>query len=60
MRVLICGGGDVALLLARRMSREGNDVVIVEQDAKRCDYLEEALDATVVRGNASSIRTLQK
>jgi trk system potassium uptake protein TrkA len=38
MRVLICGGGDVALLLARRMSREGNDV----------------------RGNASSIRTLQQ
>lgn len=60
MRVLICGGGDVALLLARRMSREGNDMVIVEQDAKRCDYLEETLDATVVRGNASSIRTLQK
>lgn len=60
MRVLICGGGDVALLLARRMSREGNDVVIVEQDAKRCDYLDEALDATVVRGNASSVRTLQK
>ncbi len=60
MRVLICGGGDVALLLARRMSREGNDVVIVEQDAKRCEHLDEALDATVVKGNASSIRTLQK
>jgi len=60
MRVLICGGGDVALLLARRMSREGNDVVIVEQDPKRCDYLDEALDATVIRGNASSARTLQK
>lgn len=60
MRVLICGGGDVALLLARRMSREGNDVVIVELDPKRCEYLDEALDATIVRGNASSIRTLQK
>jgi trk system potassium uptake protein len=60
MRVLICGGGDVALLLGRRMSREGNDVVIVEQDAKRCEYLEEALDATIVCGNASSIRVLQR
>lgn len=60
MRVLVCGGGDVALLLARRMSREGNDVSIVERDAKRCEYLDEVLDATVVCGNASSIRTLQR
>ncbi|MCZ2155900.1 MAG: NAD-binding protein, partial [Bryobacterales bacterium] len=58
MRVLICGGGDIALLLARRMSREGNDVVVVEADAKRCEYLEEALDATIVRGSAASSRTL--
>ncbi|MDZ7637410.1 MAG: NAD-binding protein [Bryobacterales bacterium] len=60
MRVLICGGGDVALLLARRMSREGNDVVVVESDAKRCEYLEEALDATIVRGSAASSRTLHR
>jgi trk system potassium uptake protein TrkA len=60
MRVLICGGGDVALLLAKRMSREGNDVVIVEADAKRCEYLEEALDATIVRGSAASSRTLHR
>lgn len=60
MRVLICGGGDVALLLARRMSREGNDVVVVEADARRCEYLEEALDATIVRGNAASSRALHR
>lgn len=60
MRVLICGGGDVALLLARRMSREGNDVVVVEADARRCEYLEEALDATIVRGHAASGRTLHR
>src|SRR3546814_4851816 len=48
------------LLLARRMSREGNDVVIVESDSKRVDHLEEALDATIVRGSAASIRTLQR
>ena len=60
MRILIAGGGDVALLIASRLIREGNDVVLVEQDAARCEQLEEALDAKVVRGNATSVLSLRQ
>jgi len=59
MRILIAGGGEVAGLIARRLSREGNEVVILEQDAERCTHLEETLDAKVVRGSAASVQAMR-
>jgi trk system potassium uptake protein TrkA len=58
MRVLIAGGGEVALLIARRLSREGNEVTVVEENADRCLHLEEQVDAHVVQGSALSVATL--
>jgi trk system potassium uptake protein TrkA len=60
MRILIAGGGDVAYLTARRLSREGNEITIVEQNPERCAQLAQALDAQIVEGSASSIRTLRQ
>ncbi|MCY3759232.1 MAG: Trk system potassium transporter TrkA [Acidobacteria bacterium] len=60
MRILIAGGGQAASLVATRLIREGNEVVLVEQDPERCHLLEETLDAKVVQGNAASIRTLHE
>ena len=60
MRILITGGGHVGTLIARRLVREKNEVVIVEQDAKRCAQLDEMLDAKVVRGSAASVKTLKE
>ena len=59
MRILIAGGGHVATLTARRLTREGNDVVIIERDAARCVELQEKLDVKVIRGSATSISTLR-
>ena len=60
MRILIAGGGEVGYLTARRLSREGNEVTIVEKDAERCAHLEEALDARIVQGSASSVGDLRE
>ena len=60
MRILILGGGAVGSLLAQRLIREKNEVVIVEEDSERCIELEETLDAKIVQGHAGSIHTLQK
>lgn len=60
MRILIAGGGQVASLVAARLIRERNEVVIVEEDPERCAHLEENLDAKVIRGSAASIRTLHR
>jgi len=59
MRILIGGGGEVGYLTARRLSREGHEVTIVEKDAERCAHLEDVLDVRVVRGSASSVETLR-
>jgi len=60
MRILILGGGAVGALLAQRLIREKNEVIIVEENSDRCMDLEETLDAKIIQGNASSIQTLQK
>ncbi len=60
MRILILGGGQVGSLIARRLTREQNEVALVEIDQDRCTELEEALDVKVVCGNACSIDTLRR
>jgi trk system potassium uptake protein TrkA len=60
MRILIAGGGQAASLVAARLIREGNEVVLVEQSLERCHQLEEVLDAKVIHGNAASIRVLHE
>ncbi len=60
MRVLIAGGGQVGGLIANRLAREGNEVVIVEPDPGRCEQLEELLDVKVIRGSASSVTVLRR
>ncbi|MEZ5403713.1 MAG: Trk system potassium transporter TrkA [Bryobacteraceae bacterium] len=59
MRILIAGGGEVATLIARRLSREGNEITIVEENADRCALLEEQLDAKIVNGSAVGVKTMR-
>lgn len=60
MKIIILGGGAVGTMVASRLIREKNEVVLVEQDEARCTELEDLLDAKIVCGNASSIKTLEK
>jgi len=60
MRTLIAGGGQVAALIAARLIREGNEVVIVEENADRCSQIEESLDAKVVQGSAANFGALRE
>jgi trk system potassium uptake protein TrkA len=60
MRVVIAGGGQVATLIARRLGREGNEVVVVEEKTERCAQLQEQLDAQIVQGNATRVATLRR
>jgi trk system potassium uptake protein TrkA len=59
MRILITGGGQVGALIARRLVREKNEVIIVEEDADRCAQLDEMLDAKIVQGSSASVKTLR-
>jgi trk system potassium uptake protein TrkA len=55
MRIFLAGGGQTAEFTAKRLIREGNEVVIVEQDVARCQHLEAHLDARIVQADAKSV-----
>lgn len=60
MRVLVVGAGEVGYNTARMLSREGHEVVVVDEDEHRVARLAEQLDALVVQGNGASPRLLDE
>lgn len=60
MRVVVIGAGAVGSYLADRLSTEGQDVVVIDNDPARAAELQENLDALVVVGNGASHATLRE
>ncbi|MBN2297056.1 MAG: Trk system potassium transporter TrkA [Deltaproteobacteria bacterium] len=60
MSVLIVGAGDVGFMIAKRLTEENIDVYVVEKDEAKVAKLSQMLDAQVVCGSGSSIKTLKK
>ena len=60
MRILIIGAGAVGFHLARRLSEEHQDVVVIESDPDRARVVEEQLDVLTVVGNGASLPVLEK
>ncbi|AZY47903.1 Trk system potassium transporter TrkA [Bordetella avium] len=47
-RVMIAGGGNIGLRLARQLAEENYSVRIIERDAKRCEHLAAELPSSVL------------
>jgi len=47
-RVMIAGGGNIGLRLARQLAEENYSVRIIERDEKRCEYLVAELPSSVL------------
>lgn len=60
MRIIIIGAGEVGFHLARRLSYEKHDLVLIDQDTEKCDKVIEALDVSVVQGNGASQNILKE
>ncbi|MEJ2720298.1 MAG: NAD-binding protein [bacterium] len=61
MRIVIVGVGDIGLLVADKlMSREDNEVVLVDVDEKRCDELSKKSEALVICGDGTDPEILKK
>jgi len=60
MRVVVLGAGEVGYHLAERLSREKEDVVIIESDPERADFAAQQLDVMTVVGNGASLSVLEK
>lgn len=59
MRVLVVGAGEVGFHLARRLSEESQDVVLIEADPERAHFVGQQLDVMTVVGNGASVSVLE-
>lgn len=55
MHVIVVGAGEVGTHVAKLLSRDGNDVTVVEADSARCAEIERLLDASIIHGNATDV-----
>ena len=58
MKVIVVGAGVVGYTIAKKLSNEGQDVVIIEQDEKKIKEVRESLDVRIIQGSGSSPGTL--
>ena len=58
MKVIIIGAGIVGYTIAKRLSSEAQDVVIIEKDEKQVKEVAETLDVKIIHGSGSSPKVL--
>ncbi len=59
MSILIIGAGEMGYHLARRLSFEKQDVVIIDQDPERVNFVSDNLDVQAIVGRGSSPGALE-
>ena len=60
-RAMIFGGGKLGYYLAKRLTEANINVVIIEEDRERCEYLSDNLDnALVIHGDGTDINILDE
>lgn len=60
MKIVIAGAGEVGSHLAKMLSKEYNDLTIIDNDESRLNKLAENADVIVVQGSPTSIATLEQ
>lgn len=60
MRVIIVGAGEVGFNVARRLSGESKDVVVIDQNAQALGKVSDSLDVQTLLGSGSSPEILEQ
>ncbi len=60
MRILVVGAGEVGQEVARLLSTEGHDVIVVDQDGKTLERVASRMDVLTIQGNATSAAVLNE
>ena len=60
MYVIVAGGGKIGHYLTRALLDANHEVLLVEKDRGRADYLAEELGEAVARGDACEVRTMRE
>lgn len=60
MKIIIAGCGNVGRLLAGRLSREGHDIVMIDENADLLAELDDEVDALGIQGDATDVAVLKE
>jgi trk system potassium uptake protein TrkA len=60
LHIVIVGAGEVGFNVARNLSQDGHDIVLVEENPDRAAKAENELDVMVIRGNGARPNMLEK
>jgi trk system potassium uptake protein TrkA len=60
MHIIVVGAGEVGYHVAERLSSQQHDVVVVDVEANRLDYVANHLDVAVVEGSGTSTGVLEE
>ena len=60
MRIVIVGAGAIGSYLAKKLSVERHDVVVIESDPEVAASAQNEIDCLVITGNGASVETLKK
>jgi trk system potassium uptake protein len=59
MKIIIAGGGDVGFHLAKLLSSESQDIILIDSDRDVLEYAQNHLDVITLLGDSTSIKTLK-
>ncbi len=59
MRIVIAGAGDVGFHLAKLLSIENHDIIIIDIDSEKLEYVSNHIDVDTVLGSATSFSILK-
>lgn len=60
MRIIIAGAGDVGFHLAKLLTQENQDIILIDTDAEKLKHASEHLDIATIRGNSIANSTLEE
>lgn len=60
MKIIIIGDGKVGYTLTEQLSKEGHDIVVIDQSAKALQHSVNVLDVIGIQGNGASIDVLRE
>jgi len=60
MKIIIIGAGEVGFNIARRLSEENHDVVVIDKDQNKINHLQTVIDVQAIVGSGTSPSLLQE
>ena len=60
MKIIVAGAGEVGTHLAKMLSNEKHDIIVVDPDVEKLHFIEQAYDIITVRGSVTSFEVLRE